>query len=240
LNNLFETFGRVEIIHLPSRTDRFLALKRELASCGFDIGQASIPAPAMPSDPEGFPSRAIYGNFLSHLDILERALRDNLPSVLVLEDDAMFSNLFRRSQRQLADRLASTPWDIAYIGHSIIGEHPSGTGLVPFNGDLLWAHCYAVHQRALPSLISFLRRTIELPGGKGGKMYIDAALNTYRKANADTRTLVSRPCLSVQRGSSSSIAGNRWRSEIMSPVVQIVRSVRDECWRRGIISISHK
>ena len=77
---LFEYFGRVEIIHLPERTDRLQALCSELASVGLNIDSSRvlIPHAPRPENANGFPSRGVYGNFLSHLDIIQRAYRDGL------------------------------------------------------------------------------------------------------------------------------------------------------------------
>src|SRR5437879_2061689 len=97
---LLDYFDRIEIIHLPSRTDRLNALGSELRRIGLDICHAKvqIPEPAMPDTANGFASKGVYGNFLSHLDILKRSHCDGLDSVLILEDDAIFSSKFLTQQ----------------------------------------------------------------------------------------------------------------------------------------------
>lgn len=244
---LFEYFDRIEIIHLPERTDRLAALRAELARVGLDIDGAKVRIPTAPRSEttNGFPSRGVYGNFLSHLDIIERAYQDGLNSVLVLEDDALFSHSFNRRQASIAGHLRTHEWDELFLGHSITSGLPSSkSGLVKLSGDFLWAHCYAVHRRIMPRMVEYLRQTIERPAGHpdGGKLYIDAAHTLFRRRNPDIICLVSSPCLSIQKGSQSSLNSAPWydRSGPGRALSAMARNVRDEFWRRGLISVGPK
>lgn len=244
---LFSYFDRIAIINLPERTDRMNQLKAELAYVGLEINspKVTIPPAPKPSEANGFPSRGVYGNLLSHLSILEGALADNLNSVLVLEDDAIFSHSFNTMQSSIAECLRAAPWDQLFIGHSIsTGLPKSRNGLVRYSGEFFWAHCYAVNRSVLPKLIDYIRATIDRPPGHpdGGKMYIDAALNQFRRQTPGLVCLVSSPCLSVQRGSPSSLNSPPWydRNIAMRHVSTIARAARDECWRRGWITIGPK
>jgi glycosyl transferase, family 25 len=244
---LFSYFDRIAIINLPERSDRLNSLKNELARVGLDIGdpKVSIPVAPRPLDANGFRSRGVYGNLLSHLSILEGALADNLDSVLVLEDDAIFSHAFNKRQCEIAQNLKSHRWDQLFIGHSISSGLPNAkSGVVRYGGEFFWAHCYAVHRRFLAQLVDYIRATIDRPAGHidGAKMYIDAVLYQFRLRTPELVCLVTSPCLSVQRGSPSSLNSSHWydRNKVMRPVSTFARSVRDECWRYGLISIKPK
>jgi glycosyl transferase, family 25 len=244
---LFEYFDRIEIIHLPERTDRFAALRSELAHVGLDIDGPKVRIPKAPRSEttNGFPSRGVYGNFLSHLDIIERAYQDGLNSVLVLEDDALFSNSFNRRQASIAGHLRTHDWDELFLGHSITSGLPSSkSGLVKLSGDFLWAHCYAVHRRIMPRMVEYFRETIERPAGHpdGGKLYIDAAHTLFRRRNPEIICLVSSPCLSIQKGSQSSLNSVPWYFRLgpTRTLAAMARNVRDECWRRGMIRVGPK
>jgi glycosyl transferase family 25 len=239
---LFDYFGRVEIIHLPERTDRFSALRNELARGGFDIDRARIPPAQKPESANGFPSRGVYGNFLSHLDIIKRAYRDGIESVLVLEDDAIFSRRFVKRQSSIAEQLSRMEWDIVYIGHSISDRPSAKSDLTRFHGDLTWAHCYAVNRTIMPRLIDYLCRIIETPSGdpRGGKMYIDGAYTLFRRQNPDVKCFVTLPSLSVQKGSGSNLGEPSWYERTFPGAVSAIRRFRDECWRYGLINISAK
>jgi len=231
-------FGRIYVIHLPERIDRYVALKRELAHLGIDLqgNRVRIPHAPRPDDANGFPSRGVYGNFLSHLSILKEALADGLETVLVLEDDAIFSRRMVRQQSKLVDFLQRNPWDLCFLGHSLKDElRGCEKGLVVHRANFIWAHCYAVHKRALPELIAYLEMTMTLPphDPRGSHMYIDGAFSLFRNRHPHIVTLVSNPVLSIQRGSPSSIAGTGWRGAIrpVLPIISLLRAARDQWWR---------
>lgn len=237
---ILDYFDRLAIVHLPAREDRFRALSQELLRIGIDINSSkvSIPNPPMPDAPNGFISRGVYGNFLSHLEIIENAYRDGLDTVWVLEDDAIFSKRFNSRQIAIAQCLRANSWDLLFIGHSGWKGLPRpATGLLRFSGPFVWAHCYAVHRRIMPRLIEYLRTTIDRESGHpcGGKLYIDAAYFFFRQFNPDVISVLSSPCLSIQRGSRSSLGGGgRFdKYPAIDPIVHIARGLRDEAWRHG-------
>jgi glycosyl transferase, family 25 len=237
---ILDYFDRLAIIHLPEREDRFRALGRELSRIGIDINgsKVSIPDPPMPKTSNGYTSRGVYGSFLSHLEIVETAYQDGLDTVWVLEDDAIFSRKFNDLQIPFAKSLRANAWDMLFIGHSGWKGLPhSPTGLLRFSGPFVWAHCYAVHRRVMPRYIEYLRKTIDRESGHpdGGKMYIDACQFFFRQLNPEVICLVSSPCLSVQKGSRSSLgSGSRYdKYPAMGPIVNLARGIRDEGWRQG-------
>lgn len=121
---LLEFLGGISIIHLPSRVDRYRSIEMELEYLGICIRDAKVripPAP-MPDDADGWPSKGVYGNFLSHYHILKDALESGLPNVMVLEDDAIFSRRFRDQQEALVKFLSGTSWDLCFPGHKLRNE----------------------------------------------------------------------------------------------------------------------
>jgi glycosyl transferase family 25 len=240
---ILDYFDRLAIIHLPAREDRFRALSRELSRIGIDINdpKVSIPDPPMPETSNGFKSRGVYGSFLSHLEIVESAYRDGLDNVLVLEDDAIFSRRLKTQQIPITEYLRANAWDLLYLGHSGWKDLPqSPTGLLRYSGPFIWAHCYAVHRRIMPRLIEFLHQTAERESGHpdGGKLYIDAAHFFFRQFNPEVICVVSWPCLSVQKGSPSSLAASRYdKNPAIRPFVNVARELRDEGWRHGWLHI---
>jgi glycosyl transferase, family 25 len=235
--NLYDYFDRISIIHLPERKDRYDALSKELRNLDIDIrgSKVDIPYAPRPDDANGFPSRGVYGSYLSHLETHRQALKDGIESVWVLEDDAIFSRRMSRNQAALVDKLQNTKWDICYFGHTLTKElDGQPTGLVSPTADFLWAHCYAVHARVLPRLVPYLERATVLPSGhpEGGKLYIDAAFTLFRRFNPDVVTLVANPRLSIQKGCFSSLNNLRWYdTPATRALVSSARSMRDQWWR---------
>ena len=243
MTGLLDYFDRLAIIHLPDRVDRFRAIRRELASIGVDINdpKVSIPDPPMPESAHGYVSRGVYGSFLSHLDILETAYRDGLETVLVLEDDAIFSKKFRKQQSTVCQHLRENLWDFCFIGHSWDPSFPnSPTSLMRYSGPFIWAHAYAVHRRIMARWIDYLQKTTEREEGHpdGGKVYIDAAQYLFRHFNPDVICVVSSPCFSVQKGSPSSLNAQKWFKRFPFKIaVDAGRVLRDEAWREGWLRI---
>jgi glycosyl transferase family 25 len=236
--NFADYFDRISVIHLPDRKDRFDSLSNEFRNLGIDIRHPKIEIPyaPRPADSNGFTSRGVYGNFLSHLEILRRARDEGLRAVWVLEDDAIFSRRMCRTQEIVMDRINQDEWDLCFFGHSLDEELAVlPTGLVKPPADFIWAHCYAVHARVLPRIVAFLERSLTLPAGhpEGGRMYIDAAFTLFRRLNPDVVALVSNPALSIQKGCYSSLGERRWYDKVgvIRPVASAARSMRDQWWR---------
>jgi glycosyl transferase family 25 len=241
---LLDYFNRLAIIHLPDRDDRWRALIKELRACGIDIKDPKVVVPhaPMPSTANGFRSRGVYGSFLSHLEILETAYKDGLETVWTIEDDAIFSKRFRRQQEQIARYLRENEWDLCFIGHSAGKEIPnSPTGLLRYSGPFIWAHSYAVHRRIMPRLIEFVRSSSEREEGhpEGGKIYIDAAYFFFRQFNPNVVSIVSSPCLSIQKGSQSSLNARKIYDRVFGirSLASLAREIRDECWRQGWLRV---
>jgi hypothetical protein len=235
---LYDYFDRIAIIHLPDRRDRYKSLSTELHDMGIDIHQqkVQIPLAPVPSEWEGWPSRGVYGNFLSHLGILRQALHDGLHTIWVLEDDAIFSRRMRREQRVLVEALKGREWDLCFFGHSLtheLADQPAG--FVAPHADFIWAHCYAVNARALPRLVAYLDRAVALPAHhpEGSRLYIDAAFTLFRRLNPDLVVLVYNPALSIQKGCFSSLNNLKWydATAVTRPLVSLVRSARDHWWK---------
>jgi len=235
---LYEYFDPIAIIHLPDRRDRFQSLSAELRDVGIDIRQpkVQIPHAPVPSDWDGWPSRGVYGNFLSHLGILRQALRDGLQTIWVLEDDAIFSRRMRREQQTLVETLKGREWDLCFFGHSLtheLAEQP--IGFVAPNADFIWAHCYAVHARVLPRLVAYLEQAVVLPEHhpEGSRLYIDGAFTLFRRFNPDVVALVYNPALSIQKGCTSSLNDPKWYDTVAvtRPLVSLARRARDHWWK---------
>jgi glycosyl transferase family 25 len=238
---LIDFFDRLYIIHLPERVDRYQALKKELATIGIDIqgSKVRLPKPLYPTDAHGFPSIGVYSNFTRHLGILKECLEEGVERVWILEDDAIFRHQLRqeKEQEELIQRLSQNDWDLCFLGHKIskAALRSQPRGLVPFQDEFLWAHCYCVHARVLPQLVQYLEETLVNPEGhpRGGRLYIDGAFNMFRHLYPEVVTLVSNPNLSSQKGCPSSVAQRRWYDgyTVTRPIIATLRSLRDEAWR---------
>lgn len=232
-------FDDVAIINLKSRPDRRKSIVAEMDRLGFAENSLRFPDPPMFEDNGGFPSKGVYGNYISHLSILREAQQRGVQRVLVLEDDAIFSHAARdiKMQSQFIKQAEGHDWAMWHLGHKLRSElQGQPKGVIPNKMEFHWAHCYAVQRDSLPELIAFLELLMSRPSGHhdGGKMYIDGALYHYRAEHTQKPCLVSHPPLSIQKGSDSNLAGpeqpgsTSWRKMPR----KLARTCRDEFWRR--------
>lgn len=225
---------------MSHRVDRLTALRKQLLKIGIPLEheKVCIPNAPVPEDTFGFASKGVHGNFLSHLDILSRAIDDHRRNVLVLEDDAIFRTQFHHanSQEQLLKELSENAWDFCFIGHSVPTSRLAGSPpLVKYNEPFKWSHCYLVNARALPPIVEYLQQVLVREPGHpaGGKMYIDGAFSHYRRLNPHVACWITKPCMSIQAGSPSGLGRRSWydQNPITSKMTGYLRKIRDDFWR---------
>jgi hypothetical protein len=225
------------IINLPERRDRRRAVVKELDTLGMQAGRNGVEFfdAIRPADAAGFPSPAVRGCFLSHLEVLREAEVLGHESVLILEDDLSVSPLLPKFFDEVRESLDAEPWGIAYFGYTDSNKIRIDTDrkMVRYSEPIGCAHFYAIHRRILPQLLDFLENLQRRRPGHpaGGPMHYDGALATFRAQNPDVVTLIAYPCLGFQRSSRSDIY-IRWyeRVPILRQASDMARKLRS--WLR--------
>ena len=92
--------------------------------------------------------------FLSHLKCIQRAKDNNLPYVLVLEDDAIFSEdcieIFDRALTEIQTK----QWDMLYLGANLNSTaHSITPSLLKLSGAYT-THAYMVHERFYDTILN--------------------------------------------------------------------------------------
>jgi hypothetical protein len=215
--NPIPLFSRCEIVNLPQRTDRRREMDAELARFSLHAdGRRLRYFPAIRPDHAGdFPSLGARGCFLSHLAIIDAAIADGLPDVLVMEDDLAFAPLLAHFPASACEQLALGDWDFAYFGHvHPVGASHSGRvpALQPSTEPLATTHFYALNGRILRPLREHLAACLTRPSGHplGSPMHVDGAYSLFRAAHPGCVTLIATPSLGHQRSSRSDIFANKW------------------------------
>ena len=233
-----EFFDYLAVINLPSHPERLRSVRAEVASLGIAPGRLEVPHAPVMADAGGFPSRGVYGNYLSHLGILKEAERRGARHVLVLEDDAIFSRRAcdPRQQAVAVAQLAELDWGLWQLGHGIeAARRPAQKGIVPSTEGFVGAHAYCVDGASLGELIGWLEMVASRDAGhpEGGKMYIDGALNHYRTSVATRACVISNPTLSIQKGGDSSLGVPKHHvlRYAGASAIALMRRCRDEIWR---------
>jgi len=212
------------VINLEARTDRRRDMARELARAG--LNAEFFPA-IRPADPADFPSLGAHGCFLSHLEVLKRAVSLNC-HIAVLEDDVNFHREFRvlwpRALRELP-----ADWSIFYPAHQ---ERGLDAGMIKVDPGhaIRCTHFVLLNASIIGRLITGLEAILQRPAGHplGGPMHVDGAYSTIRAQNPDLSTFVFSPSLGYQRSSRSDIEGQKFfdRYRFLGPGVSAVRRLK--------------
>ncbi len=211
--SIFDAFEYVKIINLEKRPDRKLQIQKEI--------QLLEPSGNTPisfykafeaKSADGFPSIGAHGCFKSHLGVLKEALKKNVASVLVIEDDLAFTQRLIKHQKIVEKEIASleNKWDILYLGHPVQQKRTNVISIQPCNIFFQQIHFIAFNKSILPQLIDYYEKILERPPGHplGGPMHVDGALAHFRKDTPNCRTFMFTPSLGFQRPSFSNIAND--------------------------------
>ena len=217
---LSQLFDQVYIINLPDRQDRRTEIDAEFAKIGDHTDSSNVYFfPALrPINSSGFPTIGAHGCFLSHLSVLEDALKKGYSRILVLEDDCNFSEALRRREVEVTEALLKDDWDIFYGGSLYYDKSRSNLragfyhASVPPDTSIMGAHFIAWRGKAILTACSYLRRILTRPPGHpdGGPMHVDGAYSWLRKDNPELLTRIFSPEIAYQRSSRTDIHETAW------------------------------
>lgn len=151
LRYLEDYFDQVWVVNLKRREDRLARFWSEINRSHWPFRRPEVFS-AIEGDKVGVPKYwqtggGSYGCLRSHLVLLERAIQDDIESILVLEDDAVFMNSFGSDVAQF---LAKVPgnWQCLMLGGQHINSNafPVVPGVVRAGagGGIQRTHCYAL------------------------------------------------------------------------------------------------
>lgn len=205
-------FDRVRVINLPSRADRRRAAARELASLGerVDGERVAFHVATRPTEAAGFDTIGTHGCFLSHLSALQDAHRDDVASLLILEDDVAFSASEMTALSTSIAALTDTRWGIFYGGSPVPHRTAPLSKLLP-DEPVLLAHFIAFDRATIRRLVPYLEAILERPAGspEGGPMHVDGAYSWFRRAHPDVSAYAATPNVAHQRASATDIHHRR-------------------------------
>jgi hypothetical protein len=144
----FAMFGRVVVINLKRRLDRLASFRNEIAACDWPFREPelfeAVDGHVLPVPLGWTEEGGAWGCMQSHRQVLERAIMDNVGSLLVLEDDACFRPTFRQDVERF---LASLPadWDGLMLG----GQHMDPPPPIVAPGVVRCTNCHRTHAYAV-------------------------------------------------------------------------------------------
>jgi len=187
---LNEYFNKVYCINLDRRTDRWGECKEEFNKHNLNVYRVS----AIDGSPLGLTGNEAL--IKTNIQILEDAKENNLSSVLILEDDVMFTSELDKIDEYM--KALPPDWDVVYFG----GNHNTHVGGNPPTviNDKVYrlhstytTHCVGVKSHMFDVLLDSLRK---------GKSPIDVE---YVKLQAKYKFYCFYPVIATQRPSFSDI-----------------------------------
>lgn len=159
-----DLFGGIYYINLDRRPDLndFALAQHHRAG----IAATRIPGfdmTAQPGDIDYLRARGHLGCTIAHFTALTLAAYRNLPSVLILEDDALFVDDFQARFDESLEHLPAD-WDIWFLGAWTGGQF-AAENWTAVSGPIrrlhfgLWTHAYAVHERVYDHLLGAIATT---------------------------------------------------------------------------------
>jgi hypothetical protein len=236
--NLIDIFERIYIVNLPERSDRRQEMDEELANIGLKVDGQRIRyfRAIRPENAGEFPSLGSRGCFMSHLAILNEAIKDGLSNILIMEDDLSPDIRCKSIEPAMVQRLQAGNWHFAYFGHVEKNESESPVwreNLEP----MATTHFYALNGSVLKPLRDHLEACLKRPLGhpQGSPMHVDGAYSLFRQQQPNIITLMADPSLGGQRSSRSDIFPNKWYDRIAftRQLASIARSVKNRFFRRN-------
>lgn len=229
--SFIDYFDQTRIINMASRTDRRRETEEEFLRYQLPINTEKVCffKAITPDTPDGFPNIGARGCFMSHLTILEAAVKAKANTLFLLEDDIQFSNQISEYGQQATEALGRTDWDIAYFGH-LLASSSNDPHWKPVTEPMLLSHCYAVNGATIEKLAKFLRQMLERPAGdpQGGPMHYDGALNTFLSQNKDVKAYYYSKNLGYQRPSKTDIHQSSVidRNPLIKPLANLYRRLK--------------
>ena len=235
-NNVTEFFDQIYIINLIDRKDRRHDMELQLRKIGIRLPNNRVmffPA-VRPDEAAGFPSIGTRGCFLSHLGVLNDAIKRGFKRILVCEDDLNFVRDFNHRIDRVFNALAEVPWALFYGGYRTanIGDRSDSPCIVsvPPTQAIETAHFVAFQGASIVSASLYLTAMLDRAPGdpSGGPMHVDGAYTWFRKENPEFETFIATPELGYQRSSRSDISELGWYDKLplISTIVQYGRMVK--------------
>tara|TARA_R110000868_G_scaffold135657_1_gene348221 strand:+ start:709 stop:1290 length:582 start_codon:yes stop_codon:yes gene_type:complete len=92
--------------------------------------------------------------FASHLKCIQLAKDNNLPYVLILEDDAMFTDDCISIFNSAFNQIQNKQWDMLYLGANLNSPAQSITPLLLKLSGAYTTHAYMVHERFYDTILN--------------------------------------------------------------------------------------
>ena len=191
-----DLFSHIYLLNLDSRTDRLARVSKRLQAQNLSFERFSG---IIPTNAGGFHLLGMLGCLLSHLGIIQKAIKEDNGNILIFEDDCVLRDDFREQAEKYLDQLNGIDWDFLFLGaawHGAKKKEKLSENL--YSLDCVYhTHAYAINKKSLASVEKVLVTASQV---KRNGINIDMV---YSKL--PFKKIVVRPNLAVQEPDKSNI-----------------------------------
>lgn len=212
ITTLQEIFEQIYVINLRERKDRRIEISQQLEKLGLSLDDPLVHLfPAVrPTTRGDFPSIGARGCFMSHLGVLEHAIKANYSCILILEDDVDWTKVVLSQNTELASPLINTQWNFLHGGMGDDKLHAEAFILRNVEPEQVLRLTHFIGLRGAKTLSTahrYLSDILTRPAGSpdGGPMHVDGAYSWLRKENKEIQSYICVPSIAMQRPSTSDI-----------------------------------
>lgn len=191
-SNPFDWFDSIQVINLPTRSDRLMECRQEFKRVG--LKKYTVVSPEFNPKPE-------MSLLLTNLKILLQARCEKVERLLILEDDVQFTQTAKSDLLTVINEIHYNDWKMIYLGatvkHCLMKAYPHLLRLnFGFSNHAIAYHC-SVFDAAITVLEAYAKQYIK-PIDRVYLEFIQPTMEVY----------LCNPMVAIHRGSYSDIEHN--------------------------------
>lgn len=160
MKTLNSYFGKIYCINLDKRIDRWEESKKQFQKVDIEVERYSAFDGNQIKNVENlfvghFEKAGQFGCLISHLNVIKKAKESEIPSVVILEDDAVFCDDFNGKLNLGMDEMPED-WDMIFFGSNHVHPPIKISDKIYKLQRAYSAHCYVIRDRMYDELIRLI------------------------------------------------------------------------------------
>jgi len=151
---LFKLFNKAFYINLDKRKDRRIFIEKQLSMFGIEAERF----PGIINEYNGH-----KGCLLSHRNIIQRSIDENLGNILIIEDDCEFINEFNNKCEVIINDVMNVPnWDLLFFHFNACCNRDRTkkiTDNIMYIMGTLQTHFYGINCKSFNKIINIIKST---------------------------------------------------------------------------------
>lgn len=147
---VLDFFDKAWLINLDTRPERLSRMTERMSRVG--LKGCSRYSAICPPKGKGTLGAGAYGLALTHKALFDDAIKSNIETLLLLEDDTVFRDDLLLAFKPIPAQINKMGWDVLFLGHRIMGQVTSVSDDLVWTPGVCQTHMVAFHCRAFEKL----------------------------------------------------------------------------------------